>query len=670
MNTARSEKYTDGRAALALKLNLAAAGLISVCLAASLALVLEHFGQWQLPGCGPRSGCAAAAAGPWGSIAGWPVSFLGMAYFAGLLAGLLSRDRRATPASFRNLVRAGGLASVLYVTVMIAAGYTCVYCATIHAANLAFWILAEARDRLVVERRRREETALAILKPAITLVAVFALVSAALNVARSEHQRLTAYRAEQQLQRSLEALADTRPGLEPSGAADSSGQNVKDESQAPATLSGASSAVAAAETVAATDSAARDSAAQPHRLGPERAAIRLEIFLDYQCQHCQRIDTQVQALWQQYAELMSISIRHYPLCMDCNYSQQVNTHPHACRAARAAETAGVLKGSEGFWRMHTWLFQRLGEFTDEELRAALLQQGFNDPKLFFETMEGKQPLRRILSDIVEAEARDIRGTPFIFINGVMLRGWEAENALVRAVQTTLEHRPREGATFSPTNFAGAADGFPNELVASATWATVRVLADGGKATKGSGVVVGVREPFIYILTAAHVVRNANRLAVQTFDAHSYPQPAQIYSPVQVLAQRDDLDLAILRVTGKSAVSSLPICPVRDVPTEVGFQGLTVGCNGDQPPTALATTVESKKVVRRTADGAPVAMWEVVPEPAKGRSGGALINGRGYVIGIGSGTSTGKGYYAHVDDARKMLEQAALGWLCDESGDRP
>ena len=60
--------------------------LLAVCLAAAGMLAAEHLSGLRLPGCGPSSGCAQLAAGRWGSIHGWPVSFLGAAWFAALAA--------------------------------------------------------------------------------------------------------------------------------------------------------------------------------------------------------------------------------------------------------------------------------------------------------------------------------------------------------------------------------------------------------------------------------------------------------------------------------------------------------------------------------------------------------------------------------------------------------
>jgi protein-disulfide isomerase len=176
-----------------------------------------------------------------------------------------------------------------------------------------------------------------------------------------------------------------------------------------------------------------------YRLGPERAAIRLVIFSDYQCVDCRRIEAEARRIVESRSDA-SLSAKHFPMCGDCNPHMPHNMHPNACWAARAAEAAGMLAGAEGFWRMDRWLFERGGAFTDAELGAALPALGFN-AGAFIQTMTGEETLRRVRADIEEAVALGLHFTPMIFINGVELRGWNAPDALARAVDAVVAADP-------------------------------------------------------------------------------------------------------------------------------------------------------------------------------------------------------------------------------------
>src|SRR5262249_23392535 len=168
------------------------------------------------------------------------------------------------------------------------------------------------------------------------------------------------------------------------------------------------------------------------------APIQLVMFIDYECEHCTRIDKDIQILRKQYPELLSVRMKHYPLCTACNYSLKTNAHPSACRAACAVETAGMLKGNDGFWKMHRWLFDHKGAFTDLELRQGLRDMGYAESDMFLRTMDSAEPLRSILADITDAEALQIEGTPLVLINGEELKGVTAQDAVVRAVRAVAD----------------------------------------------------------------------------------------------------------------------------------------------------------------------------------------------------------------------------------------
>lgn len=188
-------------------------------------------------------------------------------------------------------------------------------------------------------------------------------------------------------------------------------------------------------------------------------------------------------------------------------------------------------------------------------------------------------------------------------------------------------------------------------------ATVRVQQPGAD---GSGVIVRQQGAFVYILTAAHMVEGVETVSISTYSAKSYPQPEKVYDKVQVLARAAGPDLALLRLTTRDTMPGvLPLCPADQAPTEKDFPGLTGGVQTGQPPTCWADTVAGKKLIRKPG-GQSCHVWELLKEPASGRSGGPLIDKRGMLIGIGSGRSDGKGYYTHLDEVYKFLKASDAG----------
>jgi protein-disulfide isomerase/uncharacterized membrane protein len=416
-----------GAAARPISLPLFAGGIacLAISLGATLMLTLEHLVGLSLPGCGPGSGCAQAAASAWGKLPGtsWPVSFVGFAYFFSMLAGWATA-RQGVPPALRLIGRAGALASLLYVVVIATGKYNCVYCLTAHAGNFAFWLLLESAAAA------REAPA----RPALITCIGFLLVNAVLGAAEWGQKGRVAARGERELADSTAAIiAATSQKAAPAQAAGPI--TVAPPSPAPATTTGPSPPAAAdARALWPGGFTGR------HRLGPEKAPIRLVIISDYQCRDCQRTEAEVSELLRHRSDV-SLSILHFPFAADCNPEMKGQTlHPNACWAARAAETAAILRGEEGFWQMHRWLFEHKGAFTGEEFRPALQSMGY-DPKVFGDIMGSQQTLSIIQEDIRKAAWLGLHFTPMIFINGVELRGVFTPNAVPRAVEAVAAKNP-------------------------------------------------------------------------------------------------------------------------------------------------------------------------------------------------------------------------------------
>jgi S1-C subfamily serine protease len=205
--------------------------------------------------------------------------------------------------------------------------------------------------------------------------------------------------------------------------------------------------------------------------------------------------------------------------------------------------------------------------------------------------------------------------------------------------------------------------YPLKARAAAVLATVRVVNTTQDA-EGTGVILGRKGAFVYVLTAAHVVKKAEGLEVATFSMQSYPKPSKVYRMPKVLHQTTDVrDLAILRLTTDDPLpGTLTVCPDRSVPAAKGFKALGVGCDKDGTPTVQLEDVEGKKTVRRKDAAGEALFWEVKTKQAPGRSGGPLISGDGYLIGVCSGVSGERSYYTHVEEIRNFLDQCGLGWL--------
>jgi protein-disulfide isomerase len=259
----------------------------------------------------------------------------------------------------------------------------------------------------------------------VTVLAVFLVCSGVLAVVERRGRAAAEVKAEEKLAASTDAIiaATSQRAAEP-----------VDLSESVVVADGL------AEPGQPTESeVARGGFAGRYRLGPEKAAIRVVMISDYQCRECRRIENDVMRLYRQRDD-MSVSFKHYPMCSDCNRNTKSRRHPNACWAARAAEAAGMLRGNDGFWEMHVWLFEQRGSFTQATLSSRLRELGY-DVREFVQVMSGDETLERVKADVEEATELGVWFTPTIFINGVELRGWEARNAVARAIEQLAATNP-------------------------------------------------------------------------------------------------------------------------------------------------------------------------------------------------------------------------------------
>ncbi|MCA9256882.1 MAG: thioredoxin domain-containing protein, partial [Phycisphaerales bacterium] len=431
--------------------------LLAFAVVMTIILVMGHFDATSMPGCGKGQGCAEAAASVFGKVPlgrmdptgkvpadyVWPVSFLGCAYFVGLfVAWLLSRGGLSK--SLRWVVRFGVLVSIFFIVIIFYKMMICKYCLGAHVSNLLFLGLLETNRRNGRSPGWRPVGALAV---------VFALASVGLGI--GDQQARAALQAKEEAK-----LRETNDAIEKKIAEQ---KRLADErrraAEAKALEDAANQPMTSPESGATNGSektTEKDPNAKPwngaftgrYRLGPEKARVRIVMITDYQCPDCKRIEGEVMKWVKENNKDVSLSIKHFPMCKDCNPNfEKYNMHPNACWAARAAEAAGILGGNDGFWEMHEWLFSESGSFTDDTLPQALEKMGY-DRQEFIRTMTGQATLDLVKSDINDAIWLGLHFTPMVFINGVEVQGVFAHNAVVRAAQMALAQKPdRMGPEF-------------------------------------------------------------------------------------------------------------------------------------------------------------------------------------------------------------------------------
>ena len=142
---------------------------------------------------------------------------------------------------------------------------------------------------------------------------------------------------------------------------------------------------------------------------------------DYECPYSRKAFREIHRVESRLGGEVRFAFRHFPL---------TEIHPHALAASAAAEAAG-LQGP--FWEMHEQLFHRQKALGDDDLRGYAAELGL-DVERFDADVRGAGVLERIRRDVESGLASgEVRGTPTLFIDGVVHRGPYDAGSLVQEV---------------------------------------------------------------------------------------------------------------------------------------------------------------------------------------------------------------------------------------------
>jgi len=143
------------------------------------------------------------------------------------------------------------------------------------------------------------------------------------------------------------------------------------------------------------------------------------VFSDFECPSCRRfagfLEQNVEPLFD--GRLRTV-FKHYPLDPKCNGRVRLPTHPHACDAAKIAESARLLGGNEAFWRAHDYLFNHRDAIHEGTIASDDVARAINiDPAMLRQAMTSGEIQERVDGDVAQAAHCALTGTPGVFVNG-------------------------------------------------------------------------------------------------------------------------------------------------------------------------------------------------------------------------------------------------------------
>jgi len=168
--------------------------------------------------------------------------------------------------------------------------------------------------------------------------------------------------------------------------------------------------------------------------GPAKAPVVIQMFSDFQCPFCKRVEPTLAELEKDMKGQIRIVWRHLPLPF----------HQYAQLAAEAAEEVRAQRGDAAFWSYHDLLFEAQGE-PDALARENLVEMARRlgvDPVRFEAALDSGVHKARVEGDHALANAVGISGTPAFVINDYYLSGAQPLQAFKKLVKLALKPRPK------------------------------------------------------------------------------------------------------------------------------------------------------------------------------------------------------------------------------------
>ena len=159
--------------------------------------------------------------------------------------------------------------------------------------------------------------------------------------------------------------------------------------------------------------------------GPLTAPITIVAFTDFECPHCARAVTILEAVRARYRGRVRLVFRHNPLPY----------HERAAVAHEAAEEARAQGGDEGFWAMHDRLFA-FRDLSSSKLLQHARALGL-DVTRFERALSDRRHRERVEADLALGRTVGVTGTPTFFINGRKITGAKPPEAFAALIEPLL-----------------------------------------------------------------------------------------------------------------------------------------------------------------------------------------------------------------------------------------
>lgn len=162
--------------------------------------------------------------------------------------------------------------------------------------------------------------------------------------------------------------------------------------------------------------------------GNPNAKVTVVEFSDFECPFCRFAALNLLPSLIDFKNDVRVVFVNYPLDQSCNANVQIKMHEHSCQAAVGAMC--VFQQGQ-FWDFSEDVFRNQHRIS-REMMLKLAAKHRLDVPLFTQCLDGQESLPMVTRDIDIGHGAKVQGTPSIFINGKILQHWRVP-AVVREV---------------------------------------------------------------------------------------------------------------------------------------------------------------------------------------------------------------------------------------------
>ncbi|MBD2082631.1 thioredoxin domain-containing protein [Leptolyngbya sp. FACHB-17] len=168
---------------------------------------------------------------------------------------------------------------------------------------------------------------------------------------------------------------------------------------------------------------------QDHTQGVLNASVVLIMYGDYECFQSANAYRLIKAAQQQ----LSSSFEKNDVCFIFRHFPQIQIHPHAQRAAEAAEAA-AMQGQ--FWQMHEMLFIHQQALENGYLVEYANRLGLDIPRFLQDLSKGVY-VEHIIADIQGGYRSGVEVAPALFVNEARYRERRTVEQLIAAIVAAI-----------------------------------------------------------------------------------------------------------------------------------------------------------------------------------------------------------------------------------------